>query len=86
MDGIRPEDNIGTILTDHALEHVIAPEQLIRKVTKISKPGTCLIISVPNDFFIIQLKLLEQGYIETPFWVITTYPPEHGGVDGELSH
>lgn len=68
---------IGTILLDHVLEHIMQPEDLIRKITTISKKGTCLIISVPNDFSETQKRLWEKEYIDIPFWVTTSYPPEH---------
>ncbi len=78
LEKFRPKAYSGTILLDHVLEHVIKPEKLIRKITEISEKGTLLIISVPNDFSKTQLKLWEKGYITSPpFWVSTSYPPEH---------
>ena len=77
LDKLYQNKYSGTILLDHLLEHVMKPEKLIQKITMISNPGTCLIISVPNDFSETQIKLWEDGYIDTPFWVTTSYPPEH---------
>jgi 2-polyprenyl-3-methyl-5-hydroxy-6-metoxy-1,4-benzoquinol methylase len=77
LDKLYQDKYLGTVLLDHVLEHVVKPEKLIQKITMISRPGTCLIISVPNDFSETQIKLWEEGYIDTPFWVTTSYPPEH---------
>lgn len=67
----------GTILMDHVLEHVVHPEKLIQKVTAVTKGGSCLIISVPNDFSKTQMKLFEKGHIDGDFWVSKNDPPEH---------
>ena len=68
----------GLILMDNVLEHVLDPECFIQKVTDVARPGTCLIINVPNDFSDTQLMLYEKGKIDHPFWVtVSSYPPEH---------
>ncbi|MCI8814675.1 MAG: GNAT family N-acetyltransferase, partial [Lachnospiraceae bacterium] len=77
LSQMKQEDYKGTILMDHVLEHVVDPERLVKKITEISAPGTCLVISVPNDFSDTQKKLYGGGYIKTAFWVSSEYPPEH---------
>lgn len=77
LDSFDENYFLGTILMDHVLEHVTEPENLICKISAISKVGTCLIISVPNDFSDTQIELWKKGHIESPFWVSTSYPPEH---------
>ena len=78
LESFLPESYLGTVLMDNVLEHVVDPEKLIRKVTEVSKAGTCLIITVPNDFSDTQLELFRKGYIDNAFWVTAaSYPPEH---------
>ncbi|WP_339210976.1 class I SAM-dependent methyltransferase [Aeribacillus sp. FSL K6-8210] len=62
------------ILLDNVLEHVLNPEELLNKLKKIANKDTILIIEVPNDFSIVQKKLLELGSIQEPFWIVV---PDH---------
>lgn len=57
----------GAILMDHVLEHIVDPERLIKIITEISTSGTCLVISVPNDFSATQKKLYGGGVYRKSF-------------------
>lgn len=62
------------VLMDNLLEHVLDPLALLRQVTQLLSPTSVLIVEVPNDFSVLQLKLVEQGKIPGPVWVTV---PDH---------
>jgi 2-polyprenyl-3-methyl-5-hydroxy-6-metoxy-1,4-benzoquinol methylase len=62
------------IWLDNVLEHVLDPEALLKMLLQISHTGTVLVIEVPNDFSVLQTKLLHEGKIDRPFWVVK---PDH---------
>ena len=62
------------IWLDNVLEHVLDPFSLLVQITNIMSEGCILMIEVPNDFSLIQQKLLEMKYIDNTFWVT---PPDH---------
>lgn len=49
------------------LEHVVAPEQLVRDCRALLKPGGVLYVGVPNDFNAWQTALQACG--SSPWWV-----------------
>jgi len=59
---------------DNVLEHVLDPEELIRKINTIVRPNGLLVIEVPNDFSFLQDYLLRNGYIDREFWIAI---PDH---------
>lgn len=58
----------------NVLEHVLNPVGLMRSLQQLTLPGGALVVTVPNDFSILQLKALKAGKIEKPFWVAV---PDH---------
>ncbi|MDR1896241.1 MAG: class I SAM-dependent methyltransferase [Prevotellaceae bacterium] len=56
------------------LEHVLEPKLLLTQVANMISPDGILIITVPNDFSVLQQKLLEKNYIDTSFWIAS---PDH---------
>jgi len=61
------------IQLDNVLEHVLDPYQLIMDVSGLlNSKESVLIIEVPNDFSILQRKLIEKGEIDKKYWL--TYP------------
>ena len=62
------------ILMDNVLEHVLEPLDVLKTVRELLAPGGVLIVEVPNDFSVLQMRLLESGRIPAPFWVVS---PDH---------
>ncbi|MGE5468984.1 MAG: class I SAM-dependent methyltransferase [Ignavibacteria bacterium] len=62
------------VLLDNVLEHVLDPLALLRELRGLVADGGVLIVEVPNDFSILQTRLLEAGDIPEPFWVVA---PDH---------
>jgi 2-polyprenyl-3-methyl-5-hydroxy-6-metoxy-1,4-benzoquinol methylase len=70
----KNEEKYDCIWLDNVLEHVRDPEGLISKLLQLAHEGTVLVIEVPNDFSVLQNKLLKEGKIDRPFWVVN---PDH---------
>lgn len=62
------------IWLQNVLEHVIDPVQLLNSLRSIVAPEGLLVATVPNDFSELQLNALDQGHIETSFWIAV---PDH---------
>jgi ubiquinone/menaquinone biosynthesis C-methylase UbiE len=43
-----PSDEFDTVILWHVLEHITDPENLLREVTRILRPGGTLLVAVPN--------------------------------------
>ena len=71
---LQTQTKYDCIWLDNVLEHVIDPGGLLQKLTVLAHSGTILMIEVPNDFSVIQNKLLADGKIDRPFWVVS---PDH---------
>jgi 2-polyprenyl-3-methyl-5-hydroxy-6-metoxy-1,4-benzoquinol methylase len=71
---IESGEKFDCIWLDNVLEHVIDPENLLKRIFEISHSGTVLVVEVPNDFSTLQKKLLETGAINKEFWVVS---PDH---------
>jgi SAM-dependent methyltransferase len=56
------------------LEHVVEPTSLLLKIKKLLLPGGVALITVPNDFSLLQAKLLELKHVEREYWF---GPPSH---------
>lgn len=71
---IEADEKFDLIWLDNVLEHVLEPEQLLENCKKLANSGALLVIEVPNDFSPTQTSLLENGYVDEPYWIIT---PDH---------
>lgn len=61
--------NLGNVL-----EHVLDPRQLLRMLMQIMHEYSTILITVPNDFSILQRFLKEKAIIESDYWVTV---PDH---------
>ena len=57
------------INADNVLEHLPKPEEFFESLTKVSRNGTVLCVTVPNDFSRIQKLAFANDFIEDAFWV-----------------
>lgn len=71
---IKAEKQFDLIWMDNVLEHVTDPLGLLKESRKLLSMKGILVIEVPNDFSIIQMKLKEMKLIKNDFWVA---PPDH---------
>lgn len=62
------------IWLQNVLEHVVDPVDLLKVLKTLVSPEGIAVITVPNDFSVIQKEALAQGHIEERFWVAL---PEH---------
>jgi 2-polyprenyl-3-methyl-5-hydroxy-6-metoxy-1,4-benzoquinol methylase len=62
------------VAMEHVLEHVLDPEQLLRRLPRLIAPGGVCAITVPNDFSPLQLAARAAGHAERDFWLA---PPQH---------
>jgi 2-polyprenyl-3-methyl-5-hydroxy-6-metoxy-1,4-benzoquinol methylase len=58
----------------NVLEHVIEPIDLLKSLRQLVTPNGLLVVTVPNDFSILQEKAINENHIDEMFWV---RPPEH---------
>jgi 2-polyprenyl-3-methyl-5-hydroxy-6-metoxy-1,4-benzoquinol methylase len=61
--------NLGNVL-----EHVLDPRQLLAMLKQIMHENSTILITVPNDFSILQRFLKEKAFIEREYWVTV---PDH---------
>jgi 2-polyprenyl-3-methyl-5-hydroxy-6-metoxy-1,4-benzoquinol methylase len=62
------------LVLQNVLEHVLHPEDLLRKLQKLLTDDGCLLVQVPNDFSDIQALASQQGRIDRDYWFL---PPQH---------
>lgn len=60
------------IFLANVLEHVLEPDQLIKKCRQLLLNKGILIVRVPNDFSVIQHYLNKGNYISTNYWIDKT--------------
>lgn len=58
----------------NVLEHVIDPDRFLSAVSGVMKPDALFVVTVPNDFSIVQNLAIEQKKIDREFWFA---PPYH---------
>jgi 2-polyprenyl-3-methyl-5-hydroxy-6-metoxy-1,4-benzoquinol methylase len=61
--------NLGNVL-----EHVLDPRQLLRMLMQIMHEESTILITVPNDFSMLQKFLKEKSIVERNYWVTV---PDH---------
>ncbi len=62
------------IVLQNVLEHVLHPEDLLRKLQHLLNDDGCLLVQVPNDFSDLQALASQQGRIDRDYWFL---PPQH---------
>lgn len=58
----------------NVLEHVIDPKDLLLSIKKILADDGKILITVPNDYSLLQKRAMELGHIDKEFWFA---PPDH---------
>ncbi len=71
---VESQNSYDVLWLQNVLEHVIDPIDLMKTMRQLVKPDGILVVTVPNDFSEIQMKALDEGKIERPFWIA---PPDH---------
>jgi 2-polyprenyl-3-methyl-5-hydroxy-6-metoxy-1,4-benzoquinol methylase len=67
-------ERFDVVAMEHVLEHVLDPEQLLRRLPRLIAPDGVCAITVPNDFSPLQLAARAAGHVERDFWLA---PPQH---------
>lgn len=62
------------IILMNVLEHVLEPERLVEIIKKLLPKNGLLVIQVPNDYSLLQMGALNQGFVDNSFWI---QPPDH---------
>lgn len=62
------------LVLQNVLEHVLDPEELLRKLQRLLTDDGCLLVQVPNDFSDFQTLADQQGRINRDYWFL---PPQH---------
>jgi SAM-dependent methyltransferase len=62
------------LVLQNVLEHVLNPEDLLRKLQQLLSDDGCLLVQVPNDFSDLQALASQQGRIDRDYWFL---PPQH---------
>jgi SAM-dependent methyltransferase len=68
--GVRKD----VLVLQNVLEHVLHPEELLRKLQQLLTDDGCLLVQVPNDFSDLQALADQQGRINRDYWFL---PPQH---------
>jgi 2-polyprenyl-3-methyl-5-hydroxy-6-metoxy-1,4-benzoquinol methylase len=71
---IEADAQFDVVVMEHVLEHVLDPEQLLQRLTRLIAPGGVCAITVPNDFSPLQLAARAAGQVDRDFWLA---PPQH---------
>lgn len=71
---IAEEKKYDVIWCSNVLEHVLDPVALLLSFKKLIAKNGIVVITVPNDFSIIQNTALRLGHIKEKFWVTV---PDH---------
>lgn len=72
---LKIKTKFDVIWIENVLEHVLDPRNLISNIKLKLKSGGLLAVTVPNDFSITQINLINKGKVKkNEFWVA---PPDH---------
>jgi 2-polyprenyl-3-methyl-5-hydroxy-6-metoxy-1,4-benzoquinol methylase len=71
---LKTDENYDVIYLGNILEHVIDPLALVTKCSDLLSAGGLLVITVPNDFSILQSSLITSNVINREYWIC---PPDH---------
>ncbi len=53
----------------NVLEHVADPPVLLASIRQLISDDGCLVVTVPNDFSLLQNELLSKGVVDDAFWI-----------------
>jgi len=91
--GLLEKENrkFDVVWLDNVLEHVLDPLDLVRRCQSLLFDDGAVVIEVPNDFSAIQLAALENGLVDSAFWLvrpdhISYFNRESGGSDAFQNH
>ncbi len=62
------------IVLQNVLEHVLYPEELLKKLQQLLSDDGCLLVQVPNDFSDFQSLAKQKDLIDRDYWFL---PPQH---------
>ena len=51
-----PDKRFDVVICTEVLEHTVAPEQVIRELVRVARPGARIIVSIPNEAMIDRAK------------------------------
>jgi 2-polyprenyl-3-methyl-5-hydroxy-6-metoxy-1,4-benzoquinol methylase len=71
---IKGEAKKDIIVLQNVLEHVLDPQELLRKLYYLIADDGCLLVQVPNDFSDLQMLAHQQARIDSDYWFL---PPQH---------
>lgn len=73
-DLIEKGARMDVLVLQNVLEHVLHPEELLRKLRQLLTDDGCLLVQVPNDFSDLQALARQQGRTNRDYWFL---PPQH---------
>jgi 2-polyprenyl-3-methyl-5-hydroxy-6-metoxy-1,4-benzoquinol methylase len=62
-------EQIDMVFLGNVIEHVVDPENLLRRIKNLLAPSGLLVIVAPNDFSDLQEQLMAQGQADAPWWL-----------------
>ena len=73
-DFIEQGKEINVCVLQNVLEHVIEPENLLRRIKPLLNKDSIVAISVPNDYSRLQEKIMQNELSKDEYWF---NPPQH---------
>jgi 2-polyprenyl-3-methyl-5-hydroxy-6-metoxy-1,4-benzoquinol methylase len=74
IEELSREKNFDVCILKNVLEHVISPEKLLNALSQILKSDGKLVITVPNDYSVLQKSLVDFNLVSHTEWFS---PPDH---------
>lgn len=71
---IKADNKYNVIWLQNVLEHVLEPITLLQTLKPLLQKNGVAVITVPNDFSIVQRQALAHGHIDEEFWIAL---PDH---------
>lgn len=71
---INSGNQYDVVWLQNVLEHVLDPIALLKSIRKLLSDHGVAVVTVPNDCSIVQCAALDNGHINSAFWVL---PPDH---------
>ncbi len=67
IEDFDPPIQYDFVLMDHILEHIEHPVEVLKKVRTFLKPGSLLVIGVPNALSFHRLAAVKMGYLKSVY-------------------